>query len=63
MNNNEWQEQSLLDDIEDVDLLNESLQKGKAKNKVHKRKWREIELIKEQRRLRRDIAAFEHYSF
>jgi len=63
MNNYDWQELSLLDEIDDVDEVNERGQKSKAKSKARKRKWREIELIKEQRRLRRDLATFEHYSF
>ena len=35
----------------------------KGQGKARKRKWREIEMIKEQRRLRREIAAFEQYSY
>ncbi|HCM47681.1 MAG TPA: hypothetical protein DIS98_09315 [Colwellia sp.] len=56
MNNKYWQE---------VDVLHDELirpdKKGQSKQK--KRKWRKIEAIKEQRRLRRGIANFEQYSY
>ena len=60
MANCDWKELSLLDDMEHIDDVNERGQKIKVKER--KRKWREIEQIKEQRRLRRDLATFEHYS-
>jgi hypothetical protein len=63
MNNDDWQELSILDDIEDVDEVNERGQKRKTKSIERKRKWREIELIKEQHRLKRDLATLEQYSF
>ena len=56
MNNDDWQDLSLLDDI---DKQGELERNRKASGKAHKRKWREIEVIKEQRRLQRDLAAFE----
>ncbi|MFQ3312602.1 MAG: hypothetical protein ACI9VO_000534 [Colwellia sp.] len=59
MNNEYWQEVDVLDD-EDDELIRAD-KKGQSKQK--KRKWREIEAIKEQRRLRRDIANFEQYSY
>jgi hypothetical protein len=59
MNNEYWQEVDVLDD-EDDELIRAD---KKAQSKQKKRKWREIEAIKEQRRLRRDIANFEQYSY
>jgi hypothetical protein len=59
MNNEYWQEVDVLDD-EDDELIRAD-KKGQSKQK--KRKWREIEAIKEQRRLRRDIANFDQYSY
>jgi hypothetical protein len=35
----------------------------KGKPKAKKRKWREIESIKEKRRLKKQIEELEHYSF
>ncbi|MCP4992061.1 MAG: DUF3545 family protein [Colwellia sp.] len=46
--------------MEDIDDVNERGQKSKGKGR--KRKWREIEQVKEQRLLRRNLATFEHYS-
>ncbi|OUR81059.1 hypothetical protein A9Q75_08655 [Colwellia psychrerythraea] len=60
MNNEYWHEADVLDD---EDELTRPDKKGKVKGSDRKRKWREIEAIKEQRRLRRDIAAFEQYSY
>ncbi|WP_157466282.1 DUF3545 family protein [Colwellia sp. MT41] len=57
MNNEYWHEADLLAD----DELTRLDKKGKAKER--KRKWREIEAIKDQQRLRRDIACFEQYSY
>jgi len=59
MNNKNWQETDVLYD-EDVELIRPD---SKWQSKQKKRKWREIEAIKEQRRLRRDIANFEQYSY
>ena len=59
MDNQFWDEEENYDDEE----LNRPDKKGKGRSAVRKRKWREIESIKEQRRLRRDLASFEHYSF
>ncbi len=58
MNNEYWHETDVLDDD---DELTRPDKKGQTKQR--KRKWREIEAIKEQRRLRRDIADFEQYSY
>ncbi len=63
MNNNDWQEQNFLDDIEYIEEVNERGQKRAAKGNERKRKWREIENIKEQRRLRRDMAYYEHHAY
>lgn len=63
MNNHDWQELSILDDIDDIDEVNERAQKRGSKSNERKRKWREIEFIKEQRRLRRDMAYFEHHAY
>jgi len=58
--NDDWQDLDLLDDI---DELQGGDTRTKSKSKMRKRKWREIETIKEQRRLRRDLADFEQYSY
>lgn len=39
------------------------IQTQKVKTKTRKRKWREIENIKEQRRLKRELADYEVCSF
>ncbi|NQY49378.1 MAG: DUF3545 family protein [Colwellia sp.] len=57
MDNEYWHDEDLLAE----DELTRPDKKGRGK--AQKRKWREIEVIKEQRRLRRDIAAFEQYSY
>ncbi|WDD97844.1 MULTISPECIES: DUF3545 family protein [Thalassomonas] len=50
---NNWEE---FDDI----YGDESLTEQKKNNKTRKRKWREIEAIKEKQRLRRELAEFYH---
>ncbi|HBY85850.1 MAG TPA: hypothetical protein DEO86_08255 [Colwellia sp.] len=60
MNNEYWHETDVFDD---EDELTRPDKKGKAKGSDRKRKWREIESIKEQRRLRREITDFEQYSY
>ena len=57
MNNDFWNE----DDVYDDEDLTRPDKKGKGSDR--KRKWREIELIKEQRRLSRDLAVYDHYSY
>lgn len=57
MDNEYWHDKDML---EDGELTRPD---KKVKGKERKRKWREIEAIKEQRRLRRDIDAFEQYSY
>lgn len=59
MNNEYWHE---ADDF-DEDELTRPDKKSKTSGKERKRKWREIESIKEQRRLRREITDFEQYSY
>jgi hypothetical protein len=59
MNNEYWHE---ADDF-DEDELTRPDKKNKTSGKERKRKWREIESIKEQRRLRREITDFEQYSY
>jgi len=59
MNDEDWHDVDVLDD-DDNELTRPD---KKAQAKQRKRKWREIEVIKEQRRLRRDIDAFEQYSY
>jgi len=59
MSNEDWHDTDVLD--EDDNELTRTDKKAQAKQR--KRKWREIEVIKEQRRLRRDIADFEQYSY
>jgi len=46
----------------EADLFDEEnlTQERKTKGKTRQRKWREIENIKEQRRLRRDLAEYEY---
>ena len=65
MNNNYWHDENINDEEDELTVADrKSLTGKKGTIKVtQKRKWREIETIKEQRRLRRDIAAFEHYSY
>lgn len=59
MDNEYWHDIDVLDD-DDNELTRPD---KRAQAKQRKRKWREIEVIKEQRRLRRDIANFESYSY
>ncbi len=59
-NNNEWQETNLLDEF---DELGDTDKRSRTKGKMRKRKWREIEAIKEQRRFRRELENFEQYSY
>ena len=47
---------------DEEELIRPDIQ-GKSRGSERKRKWREIESIKEQRRLRRDLEGFEQYSF
>jgi hypothetical protein len=56
MDNKDWEDIMCFED--DINAQDKRL-----KGKVRKRKWREIEDIKEQRRLRRDIASYEQYSY
>jgi len=58
MNNEYINEEEFFDDEDELIRVD-----SKPKGNERKRKWREIETIKEQRRLRRDITAFEHYSY
>jgi Protein of unknown function (DUF3545) len=60
MNNKYWDEMDILDDEGE---LTRPDKKGKTKGSDRKRKWREIESIKEQRRLRRDLAYFEQNAY
>lgn len=59
MSNENWQDFDHTDDDELIDTD----RKNKFKSNSRKRKWREIESIKEQRRLRRDLAEYEQYSY
>ena len=60
MNTEFWDEEELVIDEEE---LTRPDKKGNGRSNERKRKWREIESIKEQRRLRRDIAAYDQYSY
>ena len=60
MNNEFWDEDESYDEGEE---LTRADKKGKIRSSERKRKWREIEIIKEQRRLRRDLAGYEQYSY
>ncbi|MDG1752997.1 MAG: DUF3545 family protein [Thalassotalea sp.] len=57
MNNINWDNFDFVNE----DDFSENEVKGKTKSK--KRKWREIESIKEKRRLKKQIEEIEHYSF
>ncbi|GAA6206226.1 MULTISPECIES: DUF3545 family protein [Thalassotalea] len=57
MNKFNWDE---FDFINDEEFSEKAV---KNKGKTNKRKWREIETIKEQRRLKKQIAEMEQYSF
>ncbi|MBU2894475.1 DUF3545 family protein [Colwellia sp. D2M02] len=61
MNDENWAE---FDDMysENLDELSAHDRKSKGKA-VRKRKWREIENIKEQRRSRREMEEYEQYSY
>jgi len=63
MNSNDWQHLSLLDDIESIAELSELDKDSKSKARVQKRKWREIEALKEQRRMKRELSHYEQYSY
>lgn len=56
MNNINWEHFEFLDD----ENFSENETKGKPKNK--KRKWREIESIKDKRRLKKQLEEIEHYA-
>jgi len=49
-----------LEFLEDEVTLNHN---RKLKDKVKKRKWREIELVKEKRRLKKELMTLEYYQF
>jgi hypothetical protein len=53
MDNENWNEFDALE-------VQELAQERKAKIITRKRKWREIESIKEQRRLRRELSEYEY---
>jgi hypothetical protein len=57
MNNINWDNFEFINEED----FSENEVKGKAKTK--KRKWREIESIKEKRRLKKQIEEIEQYSF
>ncbi len=50
-----------LKDIENFDFDELEIREAKVKLKTRKRKWREIENIKEVRRLRKELAQYESY--
>ncbi len=60
MNNKYWHETDVLDDDDELTIPEKN---SKVGGKERKRKWREIEAIKEQRRLRRELTDFEQYSY
>ncbi len=60
MNDDAWDEIDFLDESEEQQVYEKST-KNKGKNRKHK--WREIEQIKEQRRLKRYLADFEREAF
>ena len=57
MNRSDWEDLSFLDQ------QNSDVYEHKKDNKQRKRKWREIETIKERRRLRRELTDIYQYSF
>ncbi|MGJ8693153.1 MAG: DUF3545 family protein [Thalassotalea sp.] len=50
------------DDFEDELNDNQSEYEAKKNTKQSKRKWREIDNIKEQQRLRKELLAFDEYN-
>jgi len=55
MSNADWFDLSFLDSDDNLEQLTQRKEQGK------KRKWREIESIKEKRRLRKELAEYEQY--
>lgn len=51
------------DDIEPLDADSYVEHEFKAKAKSRKRKWREIETIKERRRLRKELEQYDSYQY
>ena len=51
------------DELDFFDLDSDVEQDAKVKMKSKKRKWREIENIKEKRRLRKELEQYDSYSF
>lgn len=57
MKRSDWDELAFLDE------QNNTVYESKKDNKQRKRKWREIETIKERQRLRRELTDIYQYSF
>ena len=51
------------DELDFFNLDSDVEQDAKVKMKSKKRKWREIENIKEKRRLRKELEQYDSYSF
>ena len=58
MSNTDWNDLSFLDCDDEFEQV-----VVKAKDRSRKRKWREIESVKEKRRLRKELAEYEQYSY
>ncbi len=50
-------------DFDQDDYVEQTKNKAKGKTKLSKRKWREIENIKEQRRFKNELASYEVCNF
>ena len=57
MKRSDWDELAFLDE------QNNTVYESKKDNKQRKRKWREIETIKERQRLRRELTDIYQYTF
>lgn len=53
-NSTNWDELNFLDSMEEFEQV------AKNKGRTRKRKWREIESIKEKHRLKRELEEYEH---
>jgi len=49
------------DELSFLDLDNEIEPELKPREKSRKRKWREIELVKEKQRMKRELSEYEHW--
>lgn len=57
MNEFDWEEFDLAEDTDDLTVAN------KKNTKSRKRKWREIELLKEQKRFQKEMLSYDEYTY